>query len=720
MKKRLFLLCMLVAGLLVYGWEVMAQTVYVNTTFAASEGWPTVSSYSATVATASQIICSDGVNRDFNYLNTQIKPGNSSPVTINKQNGVTNETGPYIEVLVPNVGEISITAPVGTGRPLGIYALPNGSSTWTLVGTCATDATSWSQSGLSYSTPTTIRICNIGGSAGGGRVLTSLVIKGVSTDNTPPELATITPLSPTNGATGVSTSTGFLTVTFNEKVKAGTGNITVSGATIPIGGCSFTTDQLTLKIPTTSLSLTIGTTYDVTIPSGVVLDLAGNAFAGIDGTSTVWSFSTAASQSSAKEITAINFGPRQIGNAVITSVDETHGTIDVIVQYGTSLSYISGPKVAQINALVATDLNTISVSEFAELPATLPVDFSSPKDIVVTAEDGSTKTWTVTIHQASIDAANLPLSLVGSGTTSWLNIQSTGYASNILNAPSAQKVLGVNYYPAGLTQANQYIIIHWNGEANMASFRLRYGNISSSYEFVVQESANGINWDDITTFSDLSVPNLSTCLGLRSCPVNTDSRYLRWFYKTRSNTTMYVDDIVIEKVNCETVLTPTKDVKVSATNIVLTFNQAAKVSKLDTGITINDGNSIDENSIFFTRDGKMNITTTVATNTNYKINIPAGVIRNFKDVCSGSGGGGYQGMVVEFTTGNDLNDPIEATITPNGTTHIEKQIIGTSIINTQIFTLQGVEVPNTTVGGIYIIKNTYNNGSVKVEKVIVR
>lgn len=118
-------------------------------------------------------------------------------------------------------------------------------------------------------------------------------------DEVPPdtEVPVMTASTPANGDTDVATTGLELSLTFNEDVKAGTGNITISD------NAETDPDIHTIDITTATISgtnvtatvtgvLTAATQYSVTIPSGAITDLAGNAFAGIaDGE---LSFTTAA------------------------------------------------------------------------------------------------------------------------------------------------------------------------------------------------------------------------------------------------------------------------------------------------------------------------------------------------------------------------------------------------------------------------------------------
>ena len=110
---------------------------------------------------------------------------------------------------------------------------------------------------------------------------------------------TLQSTSPADNAGSVALGSN-LTLEFSEAVKAGSGNIVITGggttktiAVTDASQVSFSGDTLTLN-PTGNLLA--GTDYAVTFGAGVVKDLAGNNFAGIT-TSSTFNFKTAAAAS---------------------------------------------------------------------------------------------------------------------------------------------------------------------------------------------------------------------------------------------------------------------------------------------------------------------------------------------------------------------------------------------------------------------------------------
>jgi len=114
-------------------------------------------------------------------------------------------------------------------------------------------------------------------------------------DTTPPTLSTLSPL---DNATNVAINTN-LSLTFNENVKAGTGNLYIKkvsdGSTVQTidiantAAVSFSGATATINPPN---DLANNTDYYIEVENGAITDIAGNAFAGISGNST-WNFKTA-------------------------------------------------------------------------------------------------------------------------------------------------------------------------------------------------------------------------------------------------------------------------------------------------------------------------------------------------------------------------------------------------------------------------------------------
>jgi endonuclease/exonuclease/phosphatase family metal-dependent hydrolase len=112
-------------------------------------------------------------------------------------------------------------------------------------------------------------------------------------DLNPPVISSLTPV---NGSNNQATS-GNLTMTFNENVVKGSGDILIKrvsdngiAATIPVTNAGVTVANNVVTIPYSGLIA--GTQYWVEMPSGIFRDASNNAFAGIN-TSTGWSFTTA-------------------------------------------------------------------------------------------------------------------------------------------------------------------------------------------------------------------------------------------------------------------------------------------------------------------------------------------------------------------------------------------------------------------------------------------
>lgn len=95
----------------------------------------------------------------------------------------------------------------------------------------------------------------------------------------------LTAATPADNATAVAAGNNIV-LTFDEAVAAGTGNIVISNGAgdtrlIAIGDASQVTISGNAVTINPTADLTAGAAYDVTMASGVITDVAGNAFAGI-------------------------------------------------------------------------------------------------------------------------------------------------------------------------------------------------------------------------------------------------------------------------------------------------------------------------------------------------------------------------------------------------------------------------------------------------------
>jgi len=169
----------------------------------------------------------------------------------------------------------------------------------------------------------------------------------ISSDNTAP---TLTSLSPVDNAAGIAAGSN-LVLTFSEAVQAGAGNIIIYNGdgtvarTIAITDASQVTvagNTLTIN-PTTDLA--DGSSYYVNLGTGVILDLAGNSFAGLSG-STAYNFSTAV--------------PVDSTAPTVSFSDNVAGTATGQITY--SLTFSEAVTGLATNDFTVTNGNVISIS----------------------------------------------------------------------------------------------------------------------------------------------------------------------------------------------------------------------------------------------------------------------------------------------------------------------------------------------------------------------
>ena len=200
-------------------------------------------------------------------------------------------------------------------------------------------------------------------------------------------------------------------------INSGAGTIAVS---MPFGS------TLTNLVPTTltiSASATISPLASAAqnFSSPVVYTVTAQ-----DGSMKTWTVTVTIVTSTAKEITAFQLAPSQIGSAVINS---GAGTIAVNMPLGSTLTN-----------LVPTTL-TISASATISPLASAAQDFSSPVVYTVTAQDNSTKTWTVTVTLVDPNATYTDYQaedavFTGIVATNHLNYTGTGFIDFNTSGPN--------------------------------------------------------------------------------------------------------------------------------------------------------------------------------------------------------------------------------------------------------------------------------------------
>lgn len=200
---------------------------------------------------------------------------------------------------------------LGSGDFIDVEEIPLGESGTEGSTITPVDLTGYSELADVTGQSVTFRLVPYGASAAGGDfylygpiegddLLLEGQVTGGSGGDTSPPLAT--GLSPADNATGVpAASTSLLTMTFNENVARGSGQILVKRSSS--GQIAYSLDvtnpaQVTLSVNQIGLvlpaALDPGTDYHVEIPAGTILDLASpaNPYAGLSGSS-AWNFTTA-------------------------------------------------------------------------------------------------------------------------------------------------------------------------------------------------------------------------------------------------------------------------------------------------------------------------------------------------------------------------------------------------------------------------------------------
>ncbi|MEQ8416539.1 MAG: Ig-like domain-containing protein, partial [Imperialibacter sp.] len=187
---------------------------------------------------------------------------------------------------------------------------------------------------------------------------------------------TISSLSPADNATGVAVN-GDLVVTFSENIVANTGVITIRdiGGSIHSsysvnGGATIANNTLTI---TPSFNLNASTEYYVDLGVGVVKDVAGNTFAGLNGIPN-WTFTT-----QALEVSALSYAPAN-GNTNVAVSSDLSITFEENITIATGTISVHHAS----NGMLITSLTNYNGSEMTINGAT--VTFNMPNDLPANTE----------------------------------------------------------------------------------------------------------------------------------------------------------------------------------------------------------------------------------------------------------------------------------------------------------------------------------------------
>jgi methionine-rich copper-binding protein CopC len=228
-------------------------------------------------------------------------------------------------------------------------------------------------------------------------------------DATPP---TVTTFSPLDGAANVDISTN-LSITFNESIQKGTGNILIKTGTTTLQTIDVTTDAVSVSGNTVTIDpptdLSAGKAINIQIASGAFKDQPGNNYAGITN-ETTWNFTTIADNTDPSFVSPTpsvsNIGTTTLN--IDVKLTETGKVYYVMVQDGTNATITP----EQIKAGLFADGTSAKVkgngSVTANTSVSLAVTALTPNlayDIYLIAEDNNGNLQDVV---TKIDIVTLP------------------------------------------------------------------------------------------------------------------------------------------------------------------------------------------------------------------------------------------------------------------------------------------------------------------------
>jgi pectate lyase len=219
------------------------------------------------------------------------------------------------------------------------------------------------------------------------------------------------------------------TQTGGAVINSAAGTITVN---VPLGTTLTSVVPTTLSISTNATINPAATTArDFTSPVTYIVTAQS-------GATKTWTVTVNIIASSEKEITAFQLTPSQIGSSVINSAA---GSITISMPAGASLT-----------ALVPSMLNISPLSTVSPDPS-VTRDFSSPVTYTVTAQDNSTKVWTINV--IFVSTFTLSYNIIGFGQVT-LSPAGGSYTVGTVVTLTATPLLGGSF-------------INWTGDASGSS-----------------------------------------------------------------------------------------------------------------------------------------------------------------------------------------------------------------------------------------------------------
>ena len=250
----------------------------------------------------------------------------------------------------------------------------------------------------------------------------------------------------------------------NPLTPGARGEITL---TVP-AGTSITSLVATFSLSSTATNPLVGATAQVsgTTANNFTNPVIYTITDALSGLTYEYEVEVSVGQSSSKNITAYSFQPQTgLATAVIGTINQTARTIALTVPQGTNRS-------ALVATFTLSPLASATVGSIAQVSGTTPNNFTNPVTYTVTAEDGTTQNYTVTVSIATaIDPS--------------LNV----LQANIYPNPAATNV-NIDLF-APVTGVAQVELIDLNGKVVAATTHTVVNGLNS-VEFNLNNVSNGV------------------------------------------------------------------------------------------------------------------------------------------------------------------------------------------------------------------------------------
>ncbi len=125
----------------------------------------------------------------------------------------------------------------------------------------------------------------------------------------------------------------------------------------------------------------------------------------------------------------------------------------------------------------------------------------------------------------------------------WSGAEPTGWTKNGTGTYTTDCSGSNGSSACSLNDSGDWIQVFFNNSPNQLNCYIKSESLSGSYTFRIQESADATTWSNLETFN--SSNTISTTCTPKTYNLNSSTRYVRWYYETKSAGNVRLDEVSI-------------------------------------------------------------------------------------------------------------------------------------------------------------------------------